>query len=74
MITLGLIHCVPDSSELRSHMTWTYLGRECCRRIGIDLPDVPDRPDIESRQTVVVDNSAYDKLMEDIDADTGEAS
>jgi len=31
MIRLGLIECVADSTDLRSHMVFTYLGRECCR-------------------------------------------
>ena len=74
MITLGLIRCVPDSTDLRSHMTWTYLGRECCRRIGIDVPVVTDQSDIQPQQTVVVDNSAYDVLTDEIDTNVGDAS
>jgi hypothetical protein len=63
MINFGLINCVPDASELRFQMVWTYLGRECCRRLGVDLPAQAESLQFDQAQNVFVDVSGYDMLL-----------
>ena len=62
MIRLGLIQCVADSTDLRSYMAWTYLGRECCRRLGVELPAETDI-ELDSVPNVFADNSALDSFL-----------
>lgn len=63
MINLGLIRCVPESSDLRFQMVWTYLGRECCRRLGVELPAESDSLELNPPRNVFVDVSGYDRLL-----------
>ena len=63
MINLGLIQVTPDSTDLRFKMAWTYLGRECCRRLGVEIPVQAESPQITSLNNVFVDVSSYDSLL-----------
>ncbi len=74
MISLGLIRCVPDSSDLRFQMVWTYLGRECCRRLGVELPAEVESPQFNPAQNVFVDVSAYDGLLAASDVEAAPTS
>lgn len=70
MINLGLINCVPDSSDLRFQMFWTYLGRECCRRLGIELPPETESPHLTASHNVFADVSGYETLLADCQSDS----
>tara|TARA_E500000305_G_scaffold3796_1_gene3402 strand:- start:53831 stop:54721 length:891 start_codon:yes stop_codon:yes gene_type:complete len=69
MITLGLIRCVADTTPFRSHMEWTYLGRECCRRLGVDLPAESELHEWTTPSNVFLDTSTYDSLQDSIESE-----
>ena len=66
MLAAGLIECVDAATDTGVGYNWTYLGQQCCLRLGawILASDVPDVPQV---QNVVFDDSMYDELMASTD-------
>jgi hypothetical protein len=61
MLDLRLIHCVDATTTTGFAYSWTYLGQQCCRRLGV-VQNVAPQSDIGLVDSVFVDMSAYDSL------------
>jgi hypothetical protein len=63
MLELNVIQCVEAYTKLKMGYAFTYLGKQCCYRLGIfDKPVIlPSEPQISPMQ-VIVDNSYLDIL------------
>ncbi len=62
MLDLGLIRCGSAASESGLAYTWTYLGRECIRRLGIALPS--NAPTVlPMRASEILQTPFYDSIL-----------
>lgn len=65
LLNLGIFRTEKDETGSEFHYTWTYLGRECCRRLGISIPLPRSNSHAQQESKVVTDLSAYDRLNTD---------
>jgi len=67
MLTAGVIRCVDAATDTGVAYAWTYLGQQCCLRLGIQ--STPVSADFEhAPPSVIVDHSMYDQLGLRVDA------
>jgi hypothetical protein len=62
MLEAGLIECVDAATDTGVGYNWTYLGQQCCIRLGAQSVAV-DTPNMPLVQNVVFDDSMYNQLM-----------
>ncbi|MDM4014641.1 hypothetical protein [Roseiconus lacunae] len=62
LLNLGILRTTDADSNLQYQYTWTYLGRECCRRIGVAIPNEQSIPEFNQSKNVLTDLTAFDEL------------
>jgi hypothetical protein len=62
MLEVNVLKCIDAINETGVGYTWTYLGKQCCYRLGVFDPPPTEPFSGSSPQHVVIDTSFYELL------------